>query len=475
MAARVVPVVAAVLVLGLGTGASTAHAERPVVDPALLPEPAPAAPPEPTEQRNACVPVSQAFDTAVVPQSLGALDFGAVWPLTRGAGQVVAVIDTGVSPHPRLPGLQAGGDYVHTGDGLSDCDAHGTLVAGLIAATSVPGSGFSGGAPDARIISIRQSSNAFQREVREGEDERTVDNAAGYGNVVTMAMAVRTAADLGATVINISEVACVPGGYGVADGPLGAAIDYAVRVEDVVVVAAAGNTGGGGGSPCPTQNPLPDPTDPYADPWTRVSTVATPAWFDDLVLTVGSVNPDGTPSTFSLGGPWVDVAAPGTAVTSLSPTGSGLTDGLVDGQGNIAPVQGTSFSAPLVAAVAALVRAYRPDANAAEVIARIEATAHAPAEGWNPLIGHGVIDPLAAVTGHIDGTAERTGVESTAIAAPATLQPPDTRPRHAALTGTVVTLVALVVGLGLSAALNRRSQRHSAGSAAASGSGPNPS
>ena len=75
--------------------------------------------------------------------------------------------------------------------------------------------------------------------------------------------------------------------------------------------------------------PTPDPVDPFADQWERIATIATPAWFDDQVLTVGSVNPDGTPAAFSLAGPWMDVAAPGTAMTSLSPTGSGLADGTV--------------------------------------------------------------------------------------------------------------------------------------------------
>ncbi|KZE99178.1 type VII secretion-associated serine protease [Rhodococcus sp. EPR-157] len=475
---RALFVVGTAALFGTSTlGAGFAAAERPVVDPALLPAPAPAAPPEPTEQRNACVAVSAVPDGTGVPDEIGTLDFGAVWPITRGAGQLVAVIDTGVSPHPRLPGLRPGGDYVHTGDGLSDCDAHGTLVAGLIAATREPGSGFSGGAPEAQIISIRQSSNAFQRERQAGEEEgdSSVENATGYGNVMTMAMAVRTAADLGATVINISEVACVPGGTGVADGPLGAAIDYAARVKDVVVVAAAGNTGGAGGSACSSQNPSPDPADPFADQWNRIATVATPAWFDDQVLTVGSVDSSGAPAAFTLAGPWVDVAAPGTSMTSLSPTGTGLVNGTVDNQGNIAPIQGTSFSAPLVAAVAALVRAHRPELDAAQVIERIEATAHAPAEGWNPLVGHGVVDPLAAVTGQVDGLRGTAPADAVAIPMPTVPVPPDTRPRSVALAGAAAVGVVLVLGLGVSIPLRKRARPHSAGSAVASGSGPRPS
>ena len=64
------------------------------------------------------------------------LDYRAAWRFTRGAGQRVAVIDTGVTPHPRLGAVIPGGDYVSTGDGRDDCDAHGTAVAGS-PATSV--------------------------------------------------------------------------------------------------------------------------------------------------------------------------------------------------------------------------------------------------------------------------------------------------------------------------------------------------
>ncbi|EUA14717.1 subtilase family protein [Mycobacterium kansasii 732] len=79
-----------------------------------------------------------------------------------GAGQRVAVIDTGVARHRRLLHLVGGGDYVSTGDGTRDCDAHGTVVAGIIAGTADSSAdGFSGVAPEATVISIRQSSAKF--------------------------------------------------------------------------------------------------------------------------------------------------------------------------------------------------------------------------------------------------------------------------------------------------------------------------
>ena len=70
-----------------------------------------------------------------------------------------------------------------------------------------------------------------------------------------------------------------------------------------------------------------------------------PAWYDDYVLTVGSVGPSGAPSQFSLAGPWVDVAAPGEEIVSLDPDGEGLVDTL-PAVGEAMPISGTSYAAP---------------------------------------------------------------------------------------------------------------------------------
>ncbi|WP_305092342.1 type VII secretion-associated serine protease mycosin [Prescottella sp. R16] len=427
----------------------------PPIDPSQLPPPSPPGPLAPTEQRAACTVTVPMADDPAVPLPQQALDFASVWPLSRGQGQVVAVIDTGVAAHPRLPGLTPGGDYVGTGDGVGDCDAHGTIVAGLIAAAPVASSGFAGGAPDARIVTIRQSSAAFSETGRR-DDATDTANSSGYGNTQTMAMAIRRAADLGATVVNISEVACRPAADGVGDRSLGAAVQYAATVKDVVIVAAAGNYRSGG---CAAQNPPADPLHPDADPWDAVATIATPAWYDDYVLTVGSVDPDGSPSEFGLGGPWVDVAAPGTGIVSLAPDGHGQTRQWLTGQGEERSFDGTSFAAPLVAATAALVRARYPQLTAQQVTARIEATAHAPAEGWNPYVGHGVVDPVAAVSA--DLLADLVTVPATvparsaAIPAPPPPAQPDSRPRIVALAATGVVAVVAVLGVLASFPLRR--------------------
>ena len=84
-------------------------------------------------QREICAITS--LDRGRAPTSIhSGFDLQQVWRLTRGSGQRVAVLDTGVAPHPRLAHLSAGGDYVSIGDGTQDCDGHGTAVAGIIAA-----------------------------------------------------------------------------------------------------------------------------------------------------------------------------------------------------------------------------------------------------------------------------------------------------------------------------------------------------
>jgi membrane-anchored mycosin MYCP len=422
----------------------------PPVDDTLLPKPAPPAPPRPTEQQEQCVVSSAAAARPVDAGQLKALDLQDVWKLTRGAAQTVAVIDTGVSRHRLLPHLVPGGDYVHTGDGTDDCDGHGTIVAGIIGAASGDEDSptFSGIAPDATIISIRQSSNRFH-----AVDDRS---ASGFGDVDTLAMAVRTASDMGATVINVSSVACLPAAAAFDDGALGAALAYAVDVKNVVVVAAAGNVGAPG--QCPEQNPAPDPARPGQPNWTDVKVVVSPAWYDDYVLTVGSVAPDGTPSRFSLAGPWVDVAAPGERIVSLDRDGEGLID-TVPAFGDPRPISGTSYAAPVVTAIAALVRARSPQLTARQVMERIEQTAHRPASGWDPLVGHGLVDALAAVSGNTAISPEQEADRAQPVALSADI-PPDDRSRQVALRGAAigVAISAATIAMSASAAGLRRSR-----------------
>lgn len=339
---KVVGAVAAVsMIVGAISTAPVASAlDRPVYDPGQVPSDGKPEPPQPMRQSGKCLGliVLPEPDVAKRAPAFDMLNIEAAWRHSTGNGVTVAVVDTGVNPSDRLP-VVPGGDYVGDSDGLSDCDAHGTGVASIIAARPLgapaprplpptpafqlpeaapvttgepptlgdpapppppppppaqtvtvvqppppappppppppppPGDGMApasgegpapefgpvgvdapaepappppppggdgvvGVAPDATIISIRQSSQAFSPI-----NPRNDDPSARAGNVESLAKAIVHAANMGAKVINISVTACVHASGVGAQGPLGAAIWYAAEVKDAVIISAAGNVG----------------------------------------------------------------------------------------------------------------------------------------------------------------------------------------------------------------------------------------
>lgn len=463
--------------------------ERPEVDPGALPADGPPGPAEEMEQTSACrsaLTIAQPDVTQPAPAT-EMLNLPEAWKYSTGAGVTVAVIDTGVTPSPRLPNLVGGGDYVmgRYGDGLQDCQVHGTIVASLIAAqpagtpaparrpenapaappvtgvappipspasTTPPppspttvtvtvapapappppppppeegdmhpanGNDPNGadvgdttivappppGAPDGmvgvapgvdRLVSVRQSS-----ETHGPKDYKSdADRHRKAGDVQSLAAAVRHTADLpGVRVINISVVNCINAATPVDQAALGAALRYAAVDKDIVIVAAAGNSGNDC-PPNPGYNPL-HPEDPRN--WSGAQTIVAPAWFSDYVLSVGAIEPAGPgagqPAPFTMPGPWVQLGAPGDYIMGLGPNGT-----VVNAYPNVDPgkpptrIFGSSFAAPIVTGVAALVRAYRPELSAAQVIRRLVVTARPPAGGVDNRIGYGIVDPVAALT-----------------------------------------------------------------------------
>jgi membrane-anchored mycosin MYCP len=448
-------VVALVISAGLLPPPAAHAIAPPVVDPG--PPPAgPVAPLDPTELKAICgIPtgVLPATDFAKQTSADAMLDYRAAWRFATGTGQKVAVIDTGVNRHPRLRSLEAGGDYVSNSDGLQDCDAHGTLVAGIIAAAPSEDDSFAGVAPDATILSIRQNSGAFGVQGSSGSSKDDPNaTSTGYGNTQILALAITRAVDLGATVINMSEVACAPVAAGLDDASVGRAVRYAFE-RNVVVVAAAGNFNTQ--SMCNTQNVMADPNQPLSKGWDTVGTIASPAWFQDYVLTVGAVTTSSAPAEFSLHGPWVALAAPGERITSLDPNGPGLINAQL-GQQGLAPLNGTSFATPFVAGVVALVRSRFPELTAGQVMDLIKRTARTPGEGPNPATGYGVVDPVAALTYQLaPADAGPRSDAGTPISGPPQPDPGNVRARMIVL-GVTTLSVVLMVGAAALSAVRRR-------------------
>ena len=193
------------------------------------------------------------------------------WDRTRGAGQTIAVVDTGVDlTHPDLVGnLVPGQDFVDNDTVPDDFNLHGTHVSGTAAADDDNGIGVSGVAPAAKIMPIRSL------------------DADGQGNTANIANGIVFAADNGATVINLS----VGGPAGGGDQALSDAIQYAGQ-RNIVVVSAAGNENNDNDA---------NPTTPCTlDPPTHNN------------ICVAAVTPTGARSDFSnFGASTVDVGAPG--------------------------------------------------------------------------------------------------------------------------------------------------------------------
>jgi membrane-anchored mycosin MYCP len=443
------------------TSGVAAAVTPPLVDPGAVPPDTPPGPDEPLRMEHTCAVtgVLPGTDLGAPSPSQAFMDLPDLWKSAgRGAGVPVAIIDTGVSPSPRLPHLRGAGDYVVAeGDGLSDCDSHGTIIASIIGGAPSDGDGFAGVAPGAELISIRQSSEAFVPEHPQAGDLQADRRA---GTVSSLARAVVHAANAGARVINMSVVACVPVLKPVDQTTLGAALRYAAVDKDVVIVAAAGNAVGG--QDC-AQNPDVDATN-AKDPrnWTGVVTISTPSWFSDYVMSVGATDGGGQPAAddhgreITLFGPWIGVGAPGVSVEGFNDRGDLVNSALDANAGQLKPMNGTSFSAAYVSGLAALIRAKYPDLSAAQVIHRIEVTAHSPAPVVDNRIGYGTVDGLAALNNDVPVGAPAPAEHlSRPLAIPPAAPHPDRRPMLVAVIGSAV-LLAGMAGLFGAISLGRK-------------------
>lgn len=128
----------------------------------------------------------------------------------------------------------------------------------------------------------------------------------------------------------------------------------------------------------------------------------------DGVLTVGATRFDGGLAGFSNYGIKVSLSAPGTNLVSAA--NSGTTQAAPSPDGDVHnDASGTSFAAPLVSGIAALMLSVNNALTPAEIKGTLRATTHAfPASSGqscgDPLCGSGIVDAASAVEAVANGT-----------------------------------------------------------------------
>lgn len=232
----------------------------------------------------------------VIDYGLTMLHIPRWWKETQGGGIRVAVIDTLACNHPDIvDGLLCQIDFTakHSEDQYAD---HGTLVAGIIGARQ-NNMGLVGVAPKCSMYSLG------------------VLDINGTGEMSHICNAIQWCIDNKMDIVNLS--------LGASPEPCEPLEEVTKAAADagVILIAAAGNDSGS----------------------LNLDTVNIPARYD-WVISVAAVDPRKTKASFSSTGP-VNIAAPGVDIYSCAPPDKYLR------------ASGTSFSAPIISGLAALILA----------------------------------------------------------------------------------------------------------------------
>ena len=258
----------------------------------------------------------------------GAIGSSQAWDVSRGEGVVVAVIDSGVAAVSDMQGQVLPGWHVIS----NAADSSFNTNHGTAVASVIAGKINNG----VGVAGLAPSAKILPI--------RITNDSSGWAYSSDIAKAIYYAADNGARVANIS--------YGVANSAVvRTAANYMRVTKGGLVVACAMNDG--------------------RDPGTIPS---------DDILFVSATDRGGILASFSNFGQFIDISAPGVDVQCLYP------------DGKVYKCWGTSFSAPIVSAAAALLWAKAPQMTNVEVEQILRETASdLGAAGLDPQFGSGQI------------------------------------------------------------------------------------
>jgi len=310
------------------------------------------------EENGWVAPLGPAPDLEALGQwALAAIRAPEAWQIADASGVVVAVVDTGIDfAHPNLDDqslwltgwdAESGTDYGYGAFRREQADGHGTAVAGIIGAVPKSGTGFRGVAPGVRLLPVR-----------------VIFKGAGEDDVIA---GIKEAAKRGAQVINLSLQVVTQSRPPRACSPaMSQALDE-VLAAGIVVVAAAGNTRGD--LACPASHPG--------------------------VIAVGAVDRDGKVAAYSARGSDLDLVAPGGDANGVRVLRQG---------GGYGYEIGTSFAAPHVAGVVALMlgKGFPQDPESVRALLHMTAVQLHDAPGLHDeRTGYGLLDALGAVAADI--------------------------------------------------------------------------
>ena len=234
---------------------------------------------------------------------------------SSGAGVTAYVVDTGVlASHSDFAGrITSGWTAVADGRGSSDCNGHGTHVAGTVAGSTY------GVAKGATVVPVRVldcNGSGYNSDVVAGLDWVAANHPAGVPAVVNLSLG------------------------GAASSAVDSAIQ-AVMNDGVAAVVAAGNSAVDACGSSPARVPA--------------------------AVTVAASDSADRQATFSNFGSCVDLYAPGVGITSAYHTSTGAT----------ASMSGTSMAAPHVAGAAAVLLSRNPALTPAQVSSALVSNATA--------------------------------------------------------------------------------------------------